>query len=84
MSSWNKLQESEEQLVAHFVGGLKDKLKEKIALQPQYSLTNAINVVERLEHQSSHYSNYSYRASSSKDVPKADKGILSTQRARSL
>lgn len=56
LRSCNNLQESEEQLVTRFVGGLKDKLKNKLAMHPQYSLTNAINVAERLERQSSCYS----------------------------
>lgn len=49
LGSRNNLQESEEQFVTRFVGGLKDKWKNKLALQPQYSLMNAINVAEQLE-----------------------------------
>lgn len=50
------LQELEEQLVTRFIGGLKEKLRNKVIVHPQYSLMNAINVAERLERQSNHYS----------------------------
>lgn len=49
LSSRNNLNETEEQLIARFVQGLKVKFQEKLILQPQDSLMETIRVAEQLE-----------------------------------
>lgn len=46
LSSRNNLSETEEQLISHFMGGLKGKLQEKLTLQPQQTSMDTIKVAE--------------------------------------
>lgn len=48
LSSRNNLNETEEQLIARFVQGLKGKFQEKLIMQPQYTLMDTIRVADQL------------------------------------
>lgn len=82
LGSRKNLNETEEQLVTRFVGGLKDKLTNKLAMHPQYSLTNAINVAERLERQSTHYSAFATVSTSYIEQVETDTGLLPTPKEK--
>lgn len=83
LTSRTKLQESEEQLVMRFIGELKEKLKDKLILDPQYSLINAINIAEHLERQSNRYSTFTAGSTSQpNDNQDGDRGILPTPKGK--
>lgn len=81
LSSRINLNETEEQLVARFVQGLKAKFQEKLILQPQYSLMDTIRVVDQLEKRDDKFTS---GPSTSKFQQNSDKGILPSPEERKV
>lgn len=72
------MSETEEQLIARFVGGLKGKLQEKLTLQPQQTLMDTMRVSEQLERWTARRYNFTPGASTSRAPQANDKGLLPT------
>lgn len=82
LAARTNLEESEEQLAARFVSGLKEKIQNKMAVNPQYNLMRSINLAEHLEKQLAKCTSYSFGASSSKTGEDKEKGLLRTPKGK--
>ncbi|XP_020697731.1 uncharacterized protein LOC110110544 [Dendrobium catenatum] len=68
LSARNNLQESENQLVARYIGGLKDLIQDKLELNSVWTLSQAVNFALKAENQLLRHSRGSASGSSSRRV----------------